>query len=71
MNIAYSASVSAVANSPSNGEPGTVQATASMLMLKQALQTQAEGAVALLNALPQQPALATQGSVGRHVNTFA
>ncbi|MFG6440900.1 hypothetical protein [Roseateles sp. LKC17W] len=71
MNIANSASVSAVANSASNGEPGTVQAAASMLMLKQAMQTQAEGAVALLNALPQQPALATQGSVGRHVNTFA
>ncbi len=71
MNIANSASISAVANSASNGEPGTVQAAASMLMLKQALQTQAEGAVALLNALPQQPALATQGSVGRHVNTFA
>ncbi len=71
MNIANSASISAVANSASNGEPGTVQAAASMLMLKQALQTQAEGAVALLNALPQQPTLATQGNVGRHVNTFA
>ncbi len=71
MNIANSARVSAVANSASNGEPGTVQAAASLLMLKQALQTQAEGTVALLNALPQQPALATQGNVGRHVNTFA
>lgn len=71
MNIANSTSVSAVVNSASNGEPGTVQAAASTLVLKQALQTQAANAIALLNALPQQPALATQGSVGRHVNTFA
>lgn len=71
MNIANSASVTAVVNSASNGEPGTAQAATSMLVLKRALQTQAEGAAALLNALPQQPALATQGNLGRHVNTFA
>lgn len=71
MNIANSASVTAVVNSASSDEPGSVQAAASLLVLKQALQTQAEGAVALLNALPQQPALAMQGNIGRHVNTFA
>ena len=37
----------------------------------QVLDMQAAGAVELLNALPQQPALATQGSIGRNVNTFA
>lgn len=71
MNIANSASVTAVVNSASSSRPGSAQAAASMLVLKQALQTQAEGAAALLNALPQQTALATQGNVGRHVNTFA
>lgn len=71
MNIANSASVNAAANSASNGEPGTVQSAASTLVLKRALQTQAESAMALLNALPQQPALATQGKVGRNLDTFA
>jgi len=71
MNIANSTSVSAAVNSASNGELGTVQAAASTLVLKKALDMQASGAVELLNALPQQPALATEGSVGRNVNTFA
>lgn len=71
MNIANSTSVSAAANSASNGDLGTVQGAASTLVLKKALDLQAAGAIALLNALPQQPALSTQGSLGRHVNTFA
>jgi len=71
MNIANSASVNAAVYSASNGEAGTVQAAASTLVLKKALDLQAAGAIELLNALPQQPALATQGSVGRNLNTFA
>jgi hypothetical protein len=71
MNIANSASVGAAVSSASNSDLGTVQAAAGILVLKKALDTQATGAVALLNALPQQPALATQGSVGRNINTFA
>jgi len=71
MNIATSASVSAAANSASQGEPGTVQAAAGTLVLRKALDLQAATAMTLLNALPQQPALATEGSLGRHVNTFA
>ncbi len=71
MNIANSSSVSAAVNSASNGTPGTVQSAASTLVLKKALDMQTSGAVELLNALPQQPALATQGNIGRHVNTFA
>ncbi|MBW8848597.1 MAG: putative motility protein [Burkholderiales bacterium] len=70
MNIANAASVSAAVHSASNGDLGTVQGVASMLVLKKALNMQAAGAVALLDALPQ-PALATQGSVGRNVNIFA
>ena len=71
MNIANSASVSAAVNSASSGELGTAQAVASTLVLKKALDMQAAGAIELLNALPQQPALATEGSIGRNLNTFA
>ena len=71
MNIANSASVSAAVNSASTSDLGTVQGAASTMVLKKALDVQAQGAIALLNALPQQPSLATQGSVGRNVNTFA
>lgn len=71
MNIAISASVGAAVNSAAGSDLGTVQGAASTLVLKKALEVQAQGAMALLNALPQQPALATQGSLGRHVNVFA
>lgn len=71
MNIANSASVSAAVNSASIVELGTVQSAASTLVLKKALETQEAGAIALLNALPQQPTLATQGNIGRNLNTFA
>jgi hypothetical protein len=71
MNIANSTGVSAAASSASNGTPGTVQSAASTLVLRKALDMQAAGAVELLNALPQQPTLATEGHLGRHVNTFA
>ncbi|MFG6487127.1 putative motility protein [Roseateles sp. BYS78W] len=71
MNIVNSAVVGAAVNSASNGDLGTVQGAASTLMLRKALDVQAAGAAALLEALPQQPALATEGSVGRNVNTFA
>lgn len=42
-----------------------------MLVLKKALNLQAAGAAALIDALPQPPSLATSGALGRHVNTFA
>lgn len=71
MNIANSTGVSAAVNSASNGTPGTVQSAASVLVLRKALDMQAAGAVELLNALPQPPALATQGNIGRNINTFA
>ncbi len=71
MNIANSTSVSAAVNSAASSDLGTVQGAASTLVLKKALEVQAQGAIALLNALPQQPALATQGSVGRNLNVFA
>jgi len=71
MNIANSPSVNAAVASASSGDVGTVQGAAGILVLRKALDTQAAGAMALLNALPQQPALATQGNVGRNVDTYA
>jgi len=71
MNIANSAVVSAAVNSASNSDVGTVQGAASTLVLRKALDVQAANATALLDALPEQPALATEGSVGRNINTFA
>jgi len=41
------------------------------MALKKALDSQAAEAVGLINALPRAPALATEGSVGTRVNTYA
>jgi malonyl CoA-acyl carrier protein transacylase len=59
----------AVANA-SSADLGTSQGVASVLVLKKAMTLQAQSAAQLLQALPQ-PALATEGSVGTRVNTFA
>lgn len=71
MNIANSPSVSAAVSSASSSDADTVQGAASIMVLNKALNTQVAGAITLLNALPRQPALATEGSVGRNVNTYA
>lgn len=71
MNIANPAGVNAAVTSASRGDLGTVQGTASMLVLRKALDVQAAGAVALLDALPRQPVLATEGNVGRNVNVYS
>lgn len=67
MNLVNSPAVSAVSSaSPSD----SVQ----LLLLRKALQSQAQSAAAMLQALPQlppQPQLATEGSVGTRINTFA
>ncbi|MDE2076960.1 MAG: putative motility protein [Burkholderiales bacterium] len=64
MNIANSPAVSAVSSAqPSDG----VQ----LLLLRKALQSQAQTAATMLQALPQQPKLATEGSIGTHINTYA
>lgn len=62
MNIASSAGVQAAVASSS---------AASVLVLRKALDQQASGAAELMAALPQQPSLATSGSLGRNVNTYA
>ncbi|ANH69143.1 YjfB family protein [Mitsuaria sp. 7] len=71
MNIANSSSVAAAVSSASNSTPGTVGNAASMLVLRKAMDVQESGAAALLASLPQAPALATEGSLGRNVNTYA
>lgn len=67
MDIANSTSVSAV-SSQAQGE--TADAV-NLLVLRKALDIQAEGAMALLNALPPPPALATEGALGRHLDVYA
>ena len=49
---------------------GTVQGVAAMAVLKRAIDMQAASAAQLIQALPQ-PALATSGSVGTQLDTFA
>jgi hypothetical protein len=57
--------------------PATAAASASAggdaqtLMLKKALDSEATQAAGLIDSLPRQPALATQGNLGTNVNTYA
>lgn len=66
MNIANTAGVSAATSAAQSPTAGAAQ----ILLLKKALDTQTANAASLLQAIPQ-PALATEGLVGRNVNTFA
>jgi hypothetical protein len=56
-------SVSATQGSPAEA--------AQVLMLRKAMDMQASSAAAMLQALPQPAALATRGTLGRSVNTYA
>ncbi len=71
MDISTSSSVAAAVNDASGSPAGSVRNAASLLVLRKAIDAQAAGAAALLAALPRPPALATEGSLGRHINTFA
>lgn len=71
MNISSSSGLDAAVSSASNSTPGSVANAASLLVLRKALDNQAAGAAALLTMLSQPPALATEGSLGRHLNTYA
>ena len=66
MNIANTPAV----QSATAAAQGQTADAVNMLVLKKALDTQAAAAVTLLQALPQ-PQLATQGSVGTQLNTYA
>ena len=54
----------------SSATPGSVQGAVAVSVLKKALDQQASSAAQLIQALPQ-PALATSGSIGTQVNTYA
>ncbi|UXH76428.1 YjfB family protein [Roseateles amylovorans] len=71
MDITTSSSVAAAVSNASSSTPGTVGNAASLLVLRKALDTQEAGAAALLNALPQPTSLATEGTLGRNINTYA
>lgn len=71
MVITNSTSVDAAVNNASADVPGSVGSAASMFVLRKAIDVQASGAAALIAALPQPPALATEGSLGRNINTYA
>lgn len=71
MSTINSLSVNAAVSNASNSTPGTVGNAASLLVLRKAMDAQEAGAAALLAALPQQPALATEGHLGRNLNTYA
>jgi hypothetical protein len=66
MNISNTPSV----QSASAAASGSTADAVNILVLKKALDIQAQGAMTLLQALPQPP-LASQGPVGTKVNTFA
>lgn len=66
MNISSTSAVQAATLAAQSDAADSVN----ILVLKKALDLQATSATALLQALPQ-PALATEGSVGTKVNTFA
>lgn len=59
----------AIANA-SNADLSSVRGSASVLVLRKALDAQASTAAQLIQALPQAP-LATSGSLGTQVNTYA
>jgi len=71
MDITSTPSVNAAVSGASDDTSGSVAQAASLLVLRKALDTQAAGAAELLAALPQAPALATEGHLGRHLNTYA
>lgn len=55
----------------SNASNGTIGNAAGLSVLRKARAAQASGAAGLLTALPHTPAPATEGKLGRNVNTPA
>ena len=61
---------SAMVMNASAAEMGSVEGAASLMVLKKAMNQQESSAAELIAALPQPP-LATSGSLGTRVNTYA
>ena len=62
---------SAAATNASGAALDTVKGQASVAMLRRALDVQAASAAQLIQALPQQPSLASSGNLGTRVNAYA
>lgn len=62
--------VSSATAQASSANLGSVQGAAAVSVLKKALDLQAASSVQLIESLPQPP-LASSGSVGTRVNTYA
>jgi Putative motility protein len=67
MNISNSPSVNAATAAAQGPSADAVH----IAVLRKALDTQAAGALALLQAIPQMPKLATDGPLGTQVDTYA
>jgi Putative motility protein len=67
MNIASTPSVQSAAAATQAQGAGEAQ----ILVLKKAMDLQAVNAAAMIQALPKPQPLASSGSVGRNLNTFA
>jgi hypothetical protein len=64
-------SISATRAAPTvTADAGSVQAAAQVSVMKKATHLQAEAVATLLQSMPQ-PQLATSGSLGTQVNTYA
>lgn len=64
-------SVASVAAASSQIAQQRTAQQAEVLVLKKAMELQEAGALALLQALPPVPQLATEGTLGTQVNTYA
>jgi len=64
-------SPAALINASTQMQQSQVAQTAQVLVLKKAMEVQASGAMALIQALPANLPLATSGSVGTQVNVMA
>lgn len=67
MSLSNDMSVSAAVSATQSSTAGDLQ----MMVLNKALNSQAASAVTLINAVPKPPTLATEGSLGTRLNTYA
>ncbi len=61
----------ALVSNAGSATPGSVQSSAQMMVLKKAINLQAQGVMELLGSLPPQPALASSGPLGTRLNAYA
>lgn len=61
----------ALINNLNASQPGSVQSSAQLMVLKKAMDMQGQGALELLSSVPAQPSLATSGHLGTQLNAYA